>query len=510
MSNKIIKNSFIVLLLIGLGKVLSFLRDIIISAKFGATSNTDAYFAANSIPSILFAAIISSYVIMLIPTYKKIQLKNGVEKANLFVSGLLNSFFIVAILLTLFGFIFIETLIYLVAPGLEVEAKKLAIFLGKILLLSFPFSSITLILATVSNANNKYVAPHIIPVFSSIFVIISVFLFSNQFGIVILAISGVIAYFIQFFIQIYLARNHFKYSIKTKIFDFEVRRMTWLVLPIFLGFSIDQINLLVNTMLASNLAEGNLSALNYAQRLQATITGTLSTAILTVVYPLISKLFLENDIIRLTSILKMALKSSFLILFPLIVFISFNSFDFVSIIYFRGKFSLDALDRTSSVFIFYAINVIFISLREIILRMYYIRDNTKMPLYTSALSLFINLLLSIILIKHIGLVGLSLANLIATIVSTIVLFTFIPKYTGILIKWANVLRGFYTLFIPLCLFVILQYVQSKYFQIHGNYIHFTLYFLISINIYFIILLASGQKEAKLLLSELKRKVNFSK
>lgn len=507
MLGKILKNSFIVLTLIIVGKLLSFLRDIFISAKFGVTYQTDAYFAANNVPSLIFIAFLSSYIVLLIPTYKKIQIQSGDSEANLFVSRLINIFAIIAVSLSILGFIFINQLIYLVAPGFNAETHELSVLLGKILIISFPFSSITTILATISNANNKYFAPHIIPVFSSLFVILSILIFADKFGIIVIAVSGVVAFVFQLIIQIVISRQHFTYTFKVKLFDADVKKMSILVVPIFLGFSIDQINLLVNSIICSNLSEGSLSSLIYAQRLQATINGTLSTALLTVIYPLISKLLHENNISQLVEIIKNSLRGVFIVLLPIVIFLSFNATSFISVVYFRGKFDAFAVEQTSNVFFFYSFNVLFISIREFILRIYYIKDNTKIPFVTSAISLIINIVLSLLLVKYFDVSGLSLANLIATGISTIILFWYISLKTDININFTQTFKFLKTLFIPVSFFITTQFFQHKFIIIGNNIFLFLLSFVIATLLFFIILLIFKQKEAILILKLLKNKIH---
>lgn len=505
----IIKSSFWVLILIVLGKLCSFVRDIIISSQFGSTYQTDAYFAANNIPSIIFTAIISSYLVLLIPTYKKIQVQQGIHESNLFVSRILNIFIVLSIPLSVIGFLFIEELIYAVAPGFDVKTMSLAIVLGKILILSFPFSSATTILATISNANNKFFAPHIIPLTSSVFVIVGILLFSDKYGIKTVAVSGVLAFVLQLFIQILISRRHFKYSIKAKFLDKHIKKMTWLIMPVFLSFSIDQINLLINSIICSGLPQGSLSSLNYAQRLQATINGTLSMAVITVIYPIISKLLAQNKYEELTQIMAKSLRGVFFVLFPVIVFLAFHTKDFVTLVYFRGKFNVRALDQTSSVFFYYSINVLFISLREIILRLYYIKNNTKIPFITSAVSLIVNVVLSLILVRYLQVAGLALANLIATLISALILFYLIDKTINISLTINHILILLKKNILPLLLFILYHIWIEIYIDFETIFLPFVLLFLLSLVIYFILLLIFKQKEAIAIFRFIKSKIGLS-
>lgn len=495
--------------LIVFGKVLSFLRDIVISSQFGSTYQTDAYFAANNIPSIIFTAVISSYIVLLIPTYKKIQICEGKIQANIFVSRIINLLVIFSLVLSLLGFIFIRKLIFLVAPGFDVKTTELAVVIGEILVLSFPLSSATLVLSTISNANNKYYAPHIIPLTSSLIVILGAILFSDKYGIIVIAVAGVLAFVVQLLVQILISRKHFEYTIKTKIFDKNVKKMTWLLLPIFLGYSVDQINLLVNSIISSGLTEGSLSSLNYAQRLQATINGTLSSALITVIYPFLSKMIAENKLKELTLLMAQSLRSVFIILVPLITYLALYSKEFVSIVYYRGEFDELALNQTSSVFLFYAFNVLFISLREVLLRLYYVKNNTKIPFLTSALSLVINIGLSLVFVQYLEVAGLALANLIATLVSAFILFYLVSSKLSINLTINNLLIFFQKLIIPLLVFIVYSVIIFKFFTPSSGIFAFSLFFLVSVFVYLIILVLFKQKDATHLFILIKeRLINF--
>lgn len=457
-------------MLIVAGKVLSFLRDIAVSYHFGSDKTTDAYFAANNVPSILFTAIISSYLVLLIPTYKKIQMLYGNHEGDIFASSLVNFFVFLSIILTTIGYIFIDYLILLVSPGFDHDTHKLAVKLGKILVLSFPMSAIVIILATISNANKNFYALHIIPLISSIIVIISLSLFAQQFGIYALALSGVLAYAVQFVIQVYVSKQHFSYRFNTSPFNSDIKKMTILALPIIVSYSIDQVNLLVNSVFASKLADGSLSSLIYAQKLQATFVGVISMAVLTVIYPLLSELVAKNDVKHLTDIIHKSLKGIIIVVIPIALFLSLNSEIVVNIIYLRGKFEIEDSLNTSQIFLFYAINILFLSIREMVLRVFYLHNSTKRPLVASLISVLINIVLSFILVPLWGVKALSFANLVATIISLLLLYYYLKIDKIISFADMHFLKFFRNCSLAILAFILSQkiienisIVQNKYF-----------------------------------------------
>lgn len=494
MSEKIVKNSIIVLALIALGKGLSFIRDILVSYYFGATGNTDAYFAANNIPSLLYTALISSYLVLLIPTYKNIQEKFGDIAANKFGSSLINFILIGSTTLSVIGFFSMEYLIKLVAPGFNTETYNLAINLGKILVLSFPFSGVVLVLANISNANKKYYATQITPVFSALIVIIGLYFFAPVYGIYTLASFGVIAFVFQLFIQIAISKKHFKYSVNTAVFSKEIKKMTILALPILLGFSIDQINLLVNSIICSSLPTGNLSALTYAQRLQFTLMGTVSTAVITVVYPLMSELVAKNNKEQLMQLINKSIRCVFLIVLPIALFFSINSELIIQVVFHRGSFNDTAVLLTSKVFFFYAINVLILSIREFVLRVFYVYENTKQPLISSGLSITVNIILSLILVRFLGVEGLSLANLIATLFSLLILLWFLNKQKIIYVKMKSLISFIGKIILPVSFFVLIQIFVKESIHSMNKYLLLFIILITSIVSYYLLLLLFRQRE----------------
>lgn len=508
MSISIVKSSFFVFLLIIFGKLLSFVRDIFVSKIFGSDFHTDAYFVANNIPSILFAAIISSFLVMVTPIYSKILSDKGKNEADIFISKLINLFLIFTIVLSVISYFNMHILIKVVGTGFDSKTTIEAIRMGKILVLSFPFSSLTLILATVSIIQNKFYALHIIPILSSILTLIGIIYFSDNFGIYSLVWSGLIAFVLQSFIQIYISRNDFAYSFNFKFNDKNIKEILWLVLPIFLGYSVDQINLLVNTNISSGLDEGSLSNLNYAQRLQATIIGTVSTACITVIYPLISKYYAENKIKEFINLIKRGILSVTIILLPLIIFLVLNSKSLVSIVYYRGNFDEKALESTSEIFMYYALSVLLISIREILLRVFYIKNDVKTPLMISLLSLVINIVMSFLLVKSFGVSGLALANLIATFSSFVILYFSFSKKLNLKIDVKKIQLKTFQLLIPTIFLTILIGIQSYYFDIKSNIIIFISLLILNYLIYFMFLLFFKQEETTLVKKILIKKLNI--
>jgi putative peptidoglycan lipid II flippase len=419
--NSLLKSGVIVGFLIILGKVFSFIRDILISSKYGATVFSDAYFAANNVPSILFIALITSAVLFFIPFYNEKLVNFGEFEANKFASNTINVYTIISIVISLAGIIFAKQLVSLIAPGFVGERYYHTVQLTRILCSSFPFSCIALLLASISNARQRYTPPQLIPIVSSCSVILGIIFFSNAIGIYAVAFASVFAVILQAFLQKFFVKDFYKYQWVFKMNDKDLKLMAVLILPVFIGTSVDQINLFVDSVLSSNLALGSMSALNYGQRLQATINGTFSTAMVTILYPVISLAAAKREFLEIENVIMKGIRVLSIILIPITLIMMLDSYYIVKIVYFRGKFGEQALAQTSSVFMFYAIGLIFMAYEEMYRRVFYVHSDSKTPLKIGIIIVVIHLILSFIFIRFFKVGGLALATSLSCIISSLIL-----------------------------------------------------------------------------------------
>ncbi len=420
-SNSLLRSGVIVGFLIVSGKLLSFVRDILISSKYGATVFSDAYFAANNVPSILYTAIITSAILFFIPFYNEKLVNFGEEAANKFSSNVLNVYTVISIVISVIGIIFAGPLVSLVAPGFSGVRYYHTVRLTRILCSSFPFSFVALLLAAISNARQRYIPPQLIPIISSSTVIIGIVFFSNAIGIYAVALASVFAVFIQAFLQRFFVKDIFNYQWIFNPKDQDLKAMAILILPVFIGTSVDQLNLFVDSVLSSNLSLGSISALNYGQKLQATINGTFSTAMVTILYPVLSLAAAKRDFVGIENVTMKGIRVLSIILIPITVIMILDSYYVVKIVYFRGKFGEEALAQTSLVFMLYSIGLIFMAYEEMYRRVYYVHSDAKTPVKIGIFVVLMHLGLSFIFIRYLKVGGLALATSISSIVSSFIL-----------------------------------------------------------------------------------------
>lgn len=203
-----------------------------------------------------------------------------------------------------------------------------------------------------------------------------------------------------------------------------------MALPIMIGVSVNQINVLVDRTLASSIAVGGISALNYANRLNGFVQGMFVTNISTVMYPMISKMAAQSNLDGLKKSVSEAINLINLFVIPATVGAMIFAEPVVRLLFGRGAFDPEAISMTSAALFYYSIGMVGFGLRQILSRAFYSLQDTKTPMINAAIAMGLNIILNFILSKYMGIGGLALATSISAIFCTGLLFISFRKKTG--------------------------------------------------------------------------------
>src|SRR5690606_32694526 len=133
------------------------------------------------------------------------------------------------------------------------------------------------------------------------------------YGIVLAAIAQFL------FLVPFIIKKNFRFKLTIHFKDQHIKNMAYLSLPVFLGVAVNDINKIVDRTMASQISEGGISALNYAQTLNGFVQGIVVLSIATAMYPLISKMAIEENLIGLKKTLSEAISSVNILVIPAIV-----------------------------------------------------------------------------------------------------------------------------------------------------------------------------------------------
>jgi putative peptidoglycan lipid II flippase len=422
-----------------LSRVLGLVRDSVIAYLFGAGTATDAFNAAFRIPNMLrdlFAenALSSAFVPVLTS-----QKQKGPDAENRFASNILNTLLLIVGLLTIAGMLASKPLAGLIAFGFDKVPGKVALT-GQLTTVMFPFLLFIALAAwamSVLNTNGSFFVPAVAPALFNVFSIVTpIALFAYFRGRGInpvygLAIGVTVGGLMQFLVQLpALFRKGFRYKLVLSFKDPEFRRMMALFIPVAIGLSGSRINVFVNTMLISNLAEKSLTWLNNAYRVMNLPLGLFGVAVGTVALPALSRYVIEKNGGAIRDTLFDSLRMVLFLTIPTSALIAFLAGPITDIIYRRGRFTAADAAGTAAILTVYMIGVPFISALRNVASVYYAHKDARSPMVASFISVGLNLVMNLALMRPLGTLAFPLSATVAAVVNVAILYGRLPKKIG--------------------------------------------------------------------------------
>lgn len=394
------------------GKVLGFLREMILANYYGTGAVTDAYVMAQSIANAILAGAISAAATSYMPTFSAKVEKDGMREGDLFTSRLINLLVLVSGSVFILGSVFSKPLVRLLANGFEGEAASLTAFYLKGAFFAIVFNAIVVILEAYLQYGGIFLPQLVLGYVQNISIII-VTVISSRGSSKLLILGLVIGWgFRAIGLMVLSGKRGFKYSADFAVTD-AVKEAAVLALPVFIGGSVNQINTLVDKTLASGLDGGSVSALNYGNLIVGVISAMTVTVMVTMLYPRMNQAFTLGDYDRIGSIAERSINLIVLITVPCTFGCMLFAKPAIRLIYERGAFGEGSTELTSTAFFYYALGLTFIAIAQIITKLFYSMHNTKTAVKCSVISMVLNVVLNLILVKVMGHAGLALATSIA-------------------------------------------------------------------------------------------------
>ena len=505
MPKKTKPTALVLMLIILTSKITGFFRDIVLAQTFGAGEITDAYLTALNIPVVLFDGISAALGTTFIPIYFKIKSSKGQEEVNKFTSNILNIVIIISLIFVLLGVIFAPYIVKIFAVGFKGDVFDLTVNYSKILIFSMVFIAINgLVSSYLVASGNVYISGAITIPFN-IFVIIAI-IFASVTESYVMVYGTLIAYIAQLLFQLpLLIKKGYKHRLTVNLRDENIRQILFLVIPVFIGSYINQINAVVNRTLASTLDSGSITALNYANKLNMFAVGVIAVAISTIMYPILSKLASEGNKKLFKINISKSINMIVIIMLPIMVVMTTFSKEIVKVLFEEGSFNSHDTYLTSTALFFYSIGILSYGLKELLAKSFYSLQDTKTPVRNATISVVINIVFSIILVNIMGIGGLALASSISATVTTMLLLISLRKKIG-KIGFSYILKTFIKGAIASIVMYIIMRIAYNYIFIYGSrfalesrkFIAFNCFIsvILGMSTYLIVVLALKVKEVK--------------
>ncbi|MFT9497300.1 murein biosynthesis integral membrane protein MurJ [Anaerosolibacter sp.] len=404
----------IVVALTFLAKFIGFFREVLLGSRIGADMASDAYIMAFYTTISNFISIGTAITIAAIPIIVERLTLKGKREAFALSNQLLNVVSLLALGLIGFGFIYAEQIMGFLAKGFEGEKLILTTNLARIMLPALLCICITYIFVSILQSLGIFGITSFISVPANIIAIGFLFFYARDYGVKGLAYVTLIGWILQFAIQIpVLHKAGFRYKLTLNFKDELLRRFFKIIIPVTAVASVNQINMLLDEMQASNLHHGKVSALYYAGMLYLAIASIMVYGISAVMFPK----FAENAVkmekrqygLFVTSIIKMLI----FVLLPMTVGIGLLSKPLIRLIFERGAFDSEAAMLTGMALSLYALGMMGYAILDVINKALYALQDTKIPVIFSIFMMGLNFLLNGVLAKAYDVAGIALATTIA-------------------------------------------------------------------------------------------------
>lgn len=419
-----------------LSRLLGVYRDHLLATTFGATQGAgiyslDVYYAAFRLPDLLYNFLILGAVSSaFLPIFSGFLAKGDKASAFSFANATMTFIGISMLILSFVFFFCVPFFVPLFVPGFSNEKLQLTIQLSRFMLLSPFFFGLSSVAQGIENAFQRFFAYALAPILYNLAIIVGIFWLAPAYGVWGITFGVIVGAFLHFASQVpALIRLGFRYRFILNVLRADMRRMLQLIGPRIIGLAGMQVQLIVETLIASTLAVGSVSILNFAFNISSLPLGVFGVSIAVAGFATLSQHaalsrtdhFSAEFRYRCSQILFWILPASaglFVLREPLIQFL-----------FEGGKFTAIDTARTSLTLAFFAVGLFSYSLLPLFARAFYAREDTKTPVFSSLFAITLHIALSFLLTKYVGfgVEGLAIAHAIANMVNVMILAFFLRR-----------------------------------------------------------------------------------
>jgi len=395
--------------------VLGLVRDTIIAHEFGASADYDAFLIAFLIPHLLRMLLaegaLSTALIPLIAMHRA----KGRELAARFINNVLTLALLGFPLLVALGIGLAPHYVPFLADGFSADKQALTI---RLVTFTFPFIlliGISAVFMGVLNSGERFFAPALAPVFFNVGMIVGALWIAPRVNPPIYGLAwGVLLGGLgQLLFQLPFLRGRLRYRFLCNPKDEGIRKLLSLMLPTVIGLAVVELNVLVDSKLASRLGDGSIASLQYAIRLFQLPLGVFAVALATALLPRLSRQANPDDRSEFIASLQHGLRLAVFLLLPATVGLLLLGSPIIELLFEHGRFGPEDTARTLYALRFLALGLIGYGMAYPLTRAFYALQDTRTPVALSAVAVGLNIILDLLLIGPMGIGGLALATSIA-------------------------------------------------------------------------------------------------
>ncbi|UXI67188.1 murein biosynthesis integral membrane protein MurJ [Tahibacter amnicola] len=385
-----------------ISRLLGLARDVAISAAFGASAASDAFWVAFRIPNFLrrlFAE--GAFSLAFVPVFTEVKETRSEAELRELVARAAGTLGGILLVVTALGVIGAEWVTGLFSSGAIDEPAKFQLT-ADLLRVMFPFLlfvSLTAMAGSVLNAFHRFALPALTPVIMNLCMIAGALWLAPRLEVPIMALgwSVLVAGVLQLLFQLPALRSLNMLSLPRWGWRHpRVQQIRKVMVPTLFGSSVAQVNLLLDTMIASYLVTGSQTWLSQSDRLLEFPLGLFGVALGTVILPSLSRHHVATDSAGFSRALDWGLRTALLIAAPAMLGLVFLAKPLVATLFMRGQFTPHDVDMAALSLSALSFGLPAFALVKVVAPAFYARQDTRTPVRAGIVAMVANMALNIV------------------------------------------------------------------------------------------------------------------
>ncbi|MBF7074752.1 murein biosynthesis integral membrane protein MurJ [Glaciecola sp. MH2013] len=470
-----LKSGIVVSSMTFLSRILGLVRDVVVANFLGAGAAADVFFFANKIPNFLrrlFAE--GAFAQAFVPVLTEVRAQDDPRVMQDFVAKVSGTLGAIVFITAILGVIFSPVLAAIFGGGWFVDyvndGDKADNFVlaSQMLKITFPyifFISLAGLVGAVLNTLNQFAVAAFTPVLLNVSIIVCALFLGPMLDTPAFALAWGVFFggIVQLGFQLpFLYRAGLLKRPRWGWKDPNVTKVRTLMIPALFGVSVSQINLLLDTLIATFLdLTGSISWLYYSDRLLEFPLGLFGIAIATVILPTLSRNHVGKDANAFKNNLDWALKIICLLGIPAAVALVLIAEPLLMVIFQRGEFSVNDARMASYSLMAYGSGLLSFMLIKIFAPAFYSRQDTKTPVKYGIITMVANMVLNLILAIPFGYVGLAMATALSGTLNALLLYIRLHRTGVYQVEMATLLFICKVACSSIAMALLLMYLNAK-------------------------------------------------
>lgn len=412
-----------------LGAIFGFGLQLLVAYYFGAGSQTDAFFMAQTTSELLSKLLLGgSITAVFIPLFVERITAGRTKDAwslALNILHLLAGIYVVAIVLLA---VFSRPFVQFIAPGFNEATLTLTVHLLRILLPSFFFLFLVEFATSMLQSFKRFALPALLRIVAPTISSITIIALAPRIGISALAIGVVIGSVVQVGILVYgLYKEGFSYSFIFRPSDPVIKQLLLLVYPFIFSVLMTQAAGIVYRVLVSDLSAGSLASLKFAEKITQLLTIIFLNSVTVVIFPTLAEKAARSDMTGFRQTIGSAVRLIVFVSVPIVIGGALLRDPLVAFLFERGSFSSDDAAMTSIALLYLIIGLTTNGISSVFGHAVLAFKKTSVAVIVSVVSQIVAISLFVYLVPLMAHAGLALASSLVPVATAVMYFIYLRR-----------------------------------------------------------------------------------